>query len=293
MNAIVPAPEHAAMPRPPIVAGARPTALVPQSMDEAYRLANAVCEAGLAPQGLDKPAKAMIAIMAGLEVGMTPMQSLQRIAVVNGRVTIWGDGAIGLVRGSGLCEFVRERIDGEGDARAAVCSVKRRGEPEEVTRRFSVADARTAGLWGKGGPWKQYPDRMLQMRARAFALRDVFADVLGGLYIREEIEDDRPARASDVPPPPPPPSTGVAQIAPPPPPVEAPAPASGEPPAMTAAEIVADITERLDEAQNPAMIDAALDAYELEMSDGTLSRDHLAEIEDAAEAARKRVGSGG
>jgi hypothetical protein len=117
---------------------------------------------------------------------------------------------------------------------------------------------------------------MLQMRARAFALRDVFADVLGGLYIREEIEDDRPARASDVPPP-----------------VEAPAPASGEPPAMTAAEIVADITERLDEAQNPAMIDAALDAYELEMSDGTLSRDHLAEIEDAAEAARKRVGSGG
>lgn len=291
MNAIVHAPEHAAMPRPQIVAGARPTALVPQSMDEAYRLANAVCEAGLAPQGLDKPAKAMIAIMAGLEVGMTPMQSLQRIAVVNGRVTIWGDGAIGLVRGSGLCEFVRERIEGDGDARAAVCSVKRRGEPEEVTRRFSVADAKTAGLWGKAGPWKQYPDRMLQMRARAFALRDVFADVLGGLYIREEIEDDRPARASDVPPPPPPPSASVAQIAPPPPPVEAPAPAaSGEAPAMTAAEIVADITERLDEAQNPAMIDAALDAYELEMSDGTLSRDHLAEIEDAAEAARKRVG---
>ena len=30
---------------------------------------------------------------------------------------------------------------------------------------------------------------MLQMRARGFALRDAFADVIAGLYIKEELED--------------------------------------------------------------------------------------------------------
>lgn len=200
MNAIV----HAEAPRlPAMQSGGSIRPIVPQSMEDAYRLAKAVCMAGMAPKGLDTPERAMIAIMQGMEVGMTPMASLQRIAVVNGRPTIWGDGAMSLVRGSGLCEYVRERVEGQDDSRAAICAVKRRGEPEEVSRRFSVADAKKAGLWGKQGPWQQYPERMLQMRARAFALRDVFADVLGGMYLREEIED--PAReARDVTPPSPP-----------------------------------------------------------------------------------------
>jgi RecT family len=204
-------------PKPQLTAGHRPAAIVPQTMDEAYRLANAVCMAGMAPRGLDTPEKACVAIMHGLEIGLTPMAALQRIAVVNGRPTIWGDGAIGLVRGSGLCEFVRETIEGEGDKRVAVCTTKRKGEVDPVSRTFSVDDAKRAGLWGKQGPWQQYPERMLTMRARAFCLRDVYADVLGGLYLREELED---------------------APTPPAPPVRAPAPPAAqiEPPATPAAE---------------------------------------------------------
>ena len=207
------------LPRPALTAGHRPTAIVPTDMDSCYRLAKAVCIAGMAPAGLDTPEKAMVAIMHGLEIGLTPMAALQRIAVVNGRPTIWGDGAIGLVRGSGLCEFIKERIDGEGDARIAICEAKRKGDDSIVTRKFSVVDAKLAGLWSPdarvtrksrdGGtyqkdndsPWHRYPERMLQMRARAFALRDLFADVLGGLYLREEIEDDTAPRRAAPPPP--------------------------------------------------------------------------------------------
>lgn len=196
MNALV------EQPRPAMVAGGRPQAIVPTTMDDAYRLAKAVCMAGMAPRGMDTPEKAMIAIMRGMEVGLTPFQALDKIAVVNGRPTIWGDGAMALVRGSGICEYVSEDIEGEGDARVAMCEAKRKGDPRPVTRKFSVADAKKAGLWGKAGPWQQFPERMLQMRARAFCLRDLFADVLGGLYLKEEIEDDRPAR--DVTPPAPP-----------------------------------------------------------------------------------------
>src|SRR5690606_39168844 len=39
------------------------------------------------------------------------------------------------------------------------------------------------------GPWTQYPKRMRQMRARAFALRDVFPDVLRGMPIAEAVMD--------------------------------------------------------------------------------------------------------
>ena len=52
-----------------------------------------------------------------------------------------------------------------------------------------MEDAKRAGLYGKQGPWQQYPKRMLQMRARAWALRDVFPDVLRGVHVAEEAQD--------------------------------------------------------------------------------------------------------
>jgi hypothetical protein len=184
--------------------GARPTAIVPQNMNEAYRLGQAIVASGMAPRGMETAEKCMIAIMRGLEVGLTPMQAVDNIAIVGGRPTLWGDAVIGLVRASGLCSYVRETIEGEGDEYAARCETLRRGESEPVVGMFSVADAKRAGLWGKSGPWQQYPDRMLKMRARAFALRDAYADVLGGLYLKEEIEEEvrraRPAQPRRGPP---------------------------------------------------------------------------------------------
>lgn len=233
---------------PPMMAGGAVRAVVPQSLEEVYRLASAVCKAGMAPKGLDTPEKATVAILHGLEIGLTPMSALQRIAVVNGRPTIWGDAAIGLVRGSGLCEFVRETMTGAGEQRAAKCEAKRRGEPEPVTRTFSVADAKKAGLWGKAGPWQQFPDRMLQLRARAFALRDGFADVLGGLYIREELDDAQSMRDASPPPPPP------AQMVPPPAPKMIEAQAVAAPPSPPhdpdTGEIVDDAPALLPESES-------------------------------------------
>jgi hypothetical protein len=131
----------------------------------------------------------MLAIQHGSEVGLSPMQSLQSIAVINGRPTIWGDAALALVQSSPVCEYVREYTEGEGDALVAVCEAKRRGYPAPTVVRFSVADAKKAGLWGKSGPWQQYPARMMTLRARGFALRNAFADALRGLITAEEAQD--------------------------------------------------------------------------------------------------------
>ena len=55
-----------------------------------------------------------------------------------------------------------------------------------------MKDAKRAGLWGKPGPWTQYPRQMLFNRARAFAYRHAFADALFGVGFREEEEDAAP-----------------------------------------------------------------------------------------------------
>jgi hypothetical protein len=192
--------------RSPLVAGGQIRGIIPRDNEEAFRMASAVCKAGLAPKGMDTPDKCVIAIMLGLEVGLSPMMAVQKIAVINGRPTIWGDAAMGLVRASGLCQSIQEHIEGDGDKQTAICHAHRKGEPRVAVGTFSVADAKRAGLWGKSGPWQQYPQRMLQMRARGFALRDAFADVLGGMYLHEELQGEPEMRDVTLPrrPPPPP-----------------------------------------------------------------------------------------
>ena len=167
------------------IPAAQPFSLAPRNFDEAWRLAEILADSDLVPKDFrGKPGNCLVAIQWGAEVNLGALQSVQNIAVINGRPSMWGDALIALVRSSPLCESIIETDDGH----TATCRVKRRGEPEHV-RTFSAEDAKQAGLQGKQGPWQQYPKRMRQMRARAFALRDVFADVLKGIPMAEELQD--------------------------------------------------------------------------------------------------------
>jgi len=166
------------------------TGLALQSFDDAFRFAKMVSGSDFAPKDFKgKPESCMLAIQHGSEVGLSPMQSLQSIAVINGRPTIWGDAALALVQSSPVCEYVKEYTEGQGDSLTAVCEAKRRGYPAPTVSRFSMQDAKRAGLAGKSGPWSQYPERMLALRARGFALRNAFADALRGLITAEEAQD--------------------------------------------------------------------------------------------------------
>jgi hypothetical protein len=170
-----------------------------QTFDDAFKFARMVSASEFAPKDFrGKPESCMLAIQHGSEVGLSPMQSLQSIAVINGRPTIWGDAALALVQSSPVCEYVREYTEGEGDGLVAVCEAKRKGYPQPTVVRFSMADAKRAGLAGKSGPWSQYPGRMLTLRARGFALRNAFADALRGLITAEEAQDyPTPAPAAE------------------------------------------------------------------------------------------------
>ena len=164
----------------------KPTfSLAPQNIEEALKFSDYLSKSTIVPKDFaNNPGNILVAIQWGMELGLQPMQAMQNIAVINGRPALWGDAVIALVRSSPLCEYIYETDDGE----TATCRVKRRGE-EEQFRTFSQTEAKAAGLAGKQGPWTQYPKRMRQLRARAFALRDVFPDVLRGMPMAEELQD--------------------------------------------------------------------------------------------------------
>lgn len=175
----------------PIEVGHR--GLVLRSLDDMYRFAKYVAASGLAPKGLEKPEAILVALQYGFELGLSPAQSLQNIAVINGRPSLWGDTMLALCMSSPVWddELFHEWFDGKPgtDGFTAHCRVARKGRKEPVIRSFSVADAKAAGLWGKSGPWSQYPARMLQMRARSWALRDAFPDIIRGCLAVEEAID--------------------------------------------------------------------------------------------------------
>lgn len=158
---------------------------LPTSYTELARFAEVYSESNLCPKEFKgHPNNVLVAMITGHELGLSITQAPQNIAVINGRPSVWGDALKALVMNNPLCEWIKEYMkDG-----VAYCVVKRRNY-EEHTQTFSVEDAKRAGLWGKQGPWTQYPNRMLQMRARGFALRDIFPDVLKGIITTEEALD--------------------------------------------------------------------------------------------------------
>lgn len=187
--------------RPKLEVGGRIAPIIPQDIDAAYRLAVAIARAGWAPRSYlidpDSPKqgysvdKILVGIMHGMEVGLPPMAALQSIAVINNMPCLWGDGMLAVVINSELLEEFEEtpEIDGNGDVISYTCTVLRKGMKKPIKQTFTRAQAAKAGLLEKKGPWQQYPDRMMQMRARAWALRAGFADVLKGLKSAEEMMD--------------------------------------------------------------------------------------------------------
>lgn len=159
--------------------------LAPKDLDEAMRFADMLAGSSIVPKDyIGKPGNCLVAIQWGMELGLQPMQAMQSIAVINGRPSLWGDAMLALVKAHPAFEWIKEECDGS----VAICTIKRRGEPK-VVQSFSMEEAKRAGLTGKQGPWTQYPKRMLQMRARGFALRDAFPDALRGVVSAEEARD--------------------------------------------------------------------------------------------------------
>jgi hypothetical protein len=160
------------------------------SFQELLLFAEKISKSSMIPKEyMGRPDNIMVAVMMGRELGLKPFQAMQSIATINGKPSVYGDAALALVMARRDFEDIQEddfatiKIN-----KKATCVISRKGRTP-VIRSFDHEDARKANLLGKAGPWTQYESRMFQMRARAFALRDSFADVLKGISIAEEAQD--------------------------------------------------------------------------------------------------------
>jgi len=132
----------------------------------------------------------VIALQYGSQVGLMGLTALQEITIIRGKPGLSGDATKALIKQSGLIEKWEESHVGEEfeDDFIHQVVVKRKGEKEQ-THKFSVGDAKRAKLWGKTGPWTEYPKRMLMYRNIGFIGRDVFPDIMKGFKVTEELTD--------------------------------------------------------------------------------------------------------
>jgi len=172
----------------------QPWNLTPTSLGEAMKFGDVLASSGLVPEiYANNPAGIVAACEQGSHLGFTAMQSLQSICVINGMPALWGDALPALAMGHPKYEYLDETFN-ESDM-VATCKIKRVGAPEQI-RTFSWSDAERAGLTNKD-TYKKYPRRMLQVRARAWAIRDTFPDALKGCQVVEEVRDIPENAATD------------------------------------------------------------------------------------------------
>lgn len=163
-------------------------ALIPTSLDGFTALAKQFSESKLIPSDLQaKPADVFVTLLAGHELGLSPMAALRGIHVIKGKPSLTADTMVGVVLSSGAAEFFRciEATD-----KVATYETKRKGESEpRPPVSWTIEDAKRAGLDGEDR-WKKYPRAMLKARCKAELARDVYPDVLAGCYVEGEIETD-------------------------------------------------------------------------------------------------------
>lgn len=158
------------------------SAIIPRTVDDVARLAKMAHASGLAK--VSSPEAAGVIILTGAELGLSPMQSLRGIYVIDGKPVLSADLMVAIVKRADVCEWWRTV-----ESTADVCTIatQRVGEPAPTEKTWRRADAERAGVASKQ-PWRQYPAQMLRHRCAADLAREVYPDVMLGLYTPDEME---------------------------------------------------------------------------------------------------------
>lgn len=177
------------------------TAITEKVFSDVMRISEMVHAASIKPKGLKTVSDVAVVLLKGAELGMTPMQALNEIVVVEGKPTLTAAGIVSLVLRSGLAESW-EIIESTDD----VCTfeTKRRGakNPVRVTWTAERAEKIMFSQWE--GPennrrkvekrlvekdnWRNYRSQMLRSRCSTELARLVYPDVVTGMYSPDEAD---------------------------------------------------------------------------------------------------------
>lgn len=141
--------------------------------------------------GVATPEQAAAIMLKGYELGFGLTASFEFIHVIDQKPTLAPRGALALILNSPLCEGVEIKDEADKNGNPTGCSVtmKRRGGLT-YTARFTLDDAKRAGLLRPGSGWEKYPALMCKWRAVGFAADVVFPDLLNGTKRADELGAD-------------------------------------------------------------------------------------------------------
>lgn len=165
----------------------------PSGLDQALTLAKVLHAGGLLPRSFTKPESVVTAIILGRELGMTAMQSIRGIHVIEGKPTLSADTMVALVKRSPVCEYFQLL---ESTNEIATYETKRRDDPKPTTMSYTKTDATAAGKWGSG-TWKAHPSAMLRARASSALARAVYQDLVMGIYDPDELAPVEPQQRAE------------------------------------------------------------------------------------------------
>lgn len=174
-----------------------PVPFHPRDTAEMFRYAQFLANSNLIPRALYKqPNDILVVLLKGQDLGLTPMQSISGINVIDGKAEVGALMMVSMIRKSGMCEQWRLVFS---DATRAVYTTKRRGDDEATTFEYTIEEAEQANLTRKGGtpekvarsPWNTQRRTMLRRRCQSFLAREVYPDICAGLYDHDELREIR------------------------------------------------------------------------------------------------------
>jgi hypothetical protein len=157
--------------------------------------AERVCSTTMAPAAYrGKPAEAAAAILAGAELGFSPMASLRAFVNISGTPAPTAMTLRAVVQGVG-----HEVVIVESSSQRAVVKGRRRGDTEWQTSVWDVPRAQTLAQFKSNPNYRTNLAQMLVARATAEVCRWIASDAIMGMpYAAEEIGDQPDAGARPI-----------------------------------------------------------------------------------------------
>jgi hypothetical protein len=169
----------------------------PRNIDEAIHLAKVLHASRLLPRGLSTPEAVVATIITGAELGLSPMQAIRSIHIIDGKPTMSSDLMVAMVKRHEACKFFRLV---ESSGQVATYETQRAGDPEPTRMSFSIEEAKSAGLASKD-VWKKFAAAMLRARCASSLARTVYPDLVMGIYDPDELDNTHASEPRDVTPP--------------------------------------------------------------------------------------------
>lgn len=155
----------------------------PAAWNVMVQMANVFIKSGALPKHIDNASKLLMILQTGKEMGLRPMQSINGIYILDGKVALYSHVMLSKVLEGGVkLKWIK---DSPTEVEVEFSGLER----TPYVSKFTIAEATKANLIKPGGAWTKYPAAMLRARAVSAGARVFCPDLISGAYTLEEVAD--------------------------------------------------------------------------------------------------------